>query len=298
MVDIGILTDFLDSLGSYSQDLIQTLRPGQKLCHYTTLEGAQSIIAGGDLWLTNSRYSNDDEELDYGHRLVDDVLGEMEQEAKPNAPRIDWLQKLGADMRSARGDNVYICCFCETDNLLSQWRGYADNGGGVSIEFDPFGFTLVAGPDCMYGLMRLWKVFYDANQQRQIIRSCIDHPWPVPIGESPDRSVVDALQFFVSTFKGSDFREEKERRLIFTPHPGAPLTPRFRTRRGLLVPYHSLRSLTPPGGYGQDFKLPIKKLTIGPGPYRALNVESAKMLLASHDYGHVEVGASTTPFRP
>src|SRR5688572_1799270 len=61
-IDIAVLTGFLNSLESYSEELVQHLRSGQKLCHYTTLGGAIGIIESGDLWLTNSRYSNDDEE--------------------------------------------------------------------------------------------------------------------------------------------------------------------------------------------------------------------------------------------
>ena len=138
-------------------------------------EGAIGIISGGDLWLTNSRYSNDDEELNCGHRLVDSVLDELQKEAAADASRLNWLRKLRVRIRAARGDQVYVCCFCERDNLLSQWRGYAENGGGVSLEFDPHGFTTVTGPDSAHGLMRLWKVFYDRGQQQKIIRDCVEY---------------------------------------------------------------------------------------------------------------------------
>lgn len=297
-IDIDILTGFLNSLESYSQDLVQHLRSGQTLCHYTSLDGAIGIVSGGDLWLTNSRYSNDDEELNYGHRLVDAVLDELEHEAATNASRLEWLHRLRLAVAAARGDQVYVCCFCEKDNLLSQWRGYAENGGGVSVEFDPNGFAAIAGPDCSHGLMRLWKVFYDLAQQRKIVRDCVDYPWwPSTNDDDRIRFVVDALQFFMPTFKNGDFREEQERRLIFTPYPGALPKPKFRTRRGLLVPYFSLQELSQPLGGGPAFKLPIKGLLIGPGLHRALNVESAKMMLAKHDYPDVVVKASTTPYR-
>jgi hypothetical protein len=297
-IDIGSLVQFLNSLESYSHDLVQHLRSGQKLCHYTSLEGAIGIISCGDLWLTNSRYSNDDEELNYGHRLVDAVLDELESEATANAPQFAWLRRLRSQLQVERGDQVYICCFCEKDNLLSQWRGYAENGGGVSVEFDPNGFTGVAGPECSHGLMRLWKVFYDREQQRKILRDCIDYPnWPVAGEDDRIRFVFDALQFFMPTFKNSDFREEQERRLIFTPYPTALPKPKFRTRRGLLVPYFSLRELSEPGGVGSGFKLPIKGVLIGPGLHRALNVESTKMMLAMREYLNVPVQASTTPYR-
>jgi Protein of unknown function (DUF2971) len=297
-IEIGVLTQFLNSLESYSQDLVQHLRSGQKLCHYTSLEGAIGIISGGDLWLTNSRYSNDDEELNHGHRLVDAVLDELESGATTNASQLNWLRKLRVKVRAARGDQVYVCCFCEKDNLLSQWRGYAENGDGISVEFDPNGFTAVAGPDCVHGLMRLWKVFYDHNQQRKIIRDCVDYPsWPASDEDDRIRYVVDALQFFMPTFKNSDFREEEERRLIFTPYPTALPKPKFRKRRGLLVPYFSLRELSDPAGIGLSFRLSIKGVLIGPGAHRALNVESTRLMLAKQGYLDVPVQASTTPYR-
>ncbi len=277
-MDINVLTQFLNSLESYSQDLVQHLRSGQKLCHYTSLGGAIGIVTGNDLWLTNSRYSNDDEELRYGHELVDAVLDELDNEAELGPGRRSWLQQLRERIHASRSDQVYVCCFCERDNLLSQWRGYAEDGGGVSIEFDPIGFAAIAGPDCRYGLMRLWKVFYDRDQQRKIIRDCIDYPyWPTNADADKIPFVVDAWQFFMPTFKNGDFSEEQERRLIFTPTGVDPAAPRqkFRTRRGLLVPYFSLKELA---GVEQ-FRLPIRELMIGPGLHRALNVESAKMML-------------------
>lgn len=51
------LVGFLNSLESYSSDLVQELRAGVKLCHYTTLDGAIGIVQGGDLWLSHLRFS-------------------------------------------------------------------------------------------------------------------------------------------------------------------------------------------------------------------------------------------------
>ena len=298
-IDIEILIQFLNTLTSYSHDLVQHLHSGQKLCHYTNLESAISILGGGDLWLTNSRYSNDDEELNYGHRLVDAVIDELEHDSSADTSRVHWLRTLHKQLRAARGDQVYVCCFCEQDNLLSQWRGYAENGGGISIEFDPDGFTAVAGPGCPHGLMRLWKVFYDPEQQKKIIRECVEYPyWPAADEDARTRWVVDALQFFMPTFKNSDFREEQERRLIFTPYALALPKLKFRTRRGLLVPYFSLRELSEPGGLRvAPFRLPIKGLLVGPSLHRALNVESVRMMLDKHEYLGIPVQASRTPYR-
>jgi Protein of unknown function (DUF2971) len=298
-IDVQVLTRFLDSLQSYSADLVQHLQSGQRLCHYTTLQGAIGIITGRDLWLTNSRYSNDNEEMNYGHRLVDAVLEELYTETSPgDTARLAWLSKLRTQIQTARGDRVYICCFCEDGNLLSQWRGYAEDGGGVSIEFDANGFQQFTGPDSPHGLMRLWKVFYNPEQQRKIIRQSIDYPyWPVANENDRIPFIVDALQFFVPTFKDAGFREERERRLIFTPHRGVLPKPHYRTRRGMLVPYFSLRDLSVTGGSAETIQIPICRVEVGPGPHKALNVESIGMMLSTHGYAGVEVNASPIPYR-
>jgi hypothetical protein len=297
-IDLKALRSFLDSLGSTNADLVQHLQSGQKLCHYTTLEGAIGIVTRGDLWLSNARFSNDDEEMNYGHRLLDVVLAELEGEAAFNTPELEFLKNVRACIETTRGQYVYICCFCEQDNLLSQWRGYAENGGGVSIEFDPQSFIAVTGPDSQHGLMRLWKVFYTKEQQQRIIRQCIDYPgWKLGTGDERVRLTVDALQFFLPTFKSSDFREEQERRLVFSPYPGISPRPGFRRRGALLVPYYSLRELSDPSSTGAGMRLGINHVLIGPGPQKMLNVESVRMMLAEYGYTNVPVEASSTPFR-
>ena len=247
-IDIYTLTQFLNSLQSYSQDLVQHLQFGQKLCHYTSRRRHRHHRRSGSLWLTNLCFSNDDEEMNYGHRLVDEILDDFSRQVATNdGTRVDRLGRL-ADRIAVFSCQIRCTSAASAKTtVLSQWRGYAENGGGISIEFDPDGFTAFTGPDSLHGLMRLWKVFYDCEQQRKIGRasslSALDQG-----DDEKIPFIVDALQFFIPTFKNADFRDEQERRLIFTPHPTAVPKPKFRTRRGLLVPYFSLQELSNPTG--------------------------------------------------
>jgi hypothetical protein len=293
-IDIGVLKMFLDSLSSFSHDLIQHLQSGAKLCHYTDLDGLNGIVSGDDLWLTNSRFSNDDEEQVYGIKVCDAVLDAAKEAAKNDPTRLDWLQQVHRELGTAVDDQVYICCFCEKENLLSQWRGYAANG--ASIEFDAKGFSYATGPDSAHGLMSLWRVIYDPERQRSAIQAALDFGWPQP---DTVRHAVDAIKFFVPAFKNPDFREEQERRLIFTPQATASAKPRFRSRRGLLVPYYSLKELsTPPGAAVETTpRLPIRNILVGLGPNKLLNVRAVRMLLDRQGHDDVPVLASTTPFR-
>ena len=69
------------------------------------------------------------------------------------------------------------------------WRGYAANGSGVSLEFNPFMFASISGPDSpSKGLMRLWRVFYDEPTQESIMRDAVQFglakPGTAPIAKS------------------------------------------------------------------------------------------------------------------
>jgi hypothetical protein len=297
-MDYAALTSFLNSLESYSSDLVQELRGGVKLCHYTTLDGALGIIQGGDLWLSHLRFSNDDEEFLYGLRLVDEELEAQAIAVPTDVERVARIRAVRALIEKQRDQPIFICCFCEHDNLLSQWRGYADNGGGVSIEFDAQGFRRYSGEDSPFGLTRLWRVVYKDESQRNVVRKALDYPyWPSQ--EQPDRVryIADALSFFLPTFKNVDFIDEKERRLIFTPAPVNPPKPRFRVRGGMVVPYMRMRDMAglPPDAPPRP--LPIVRVLVGPGRHRLLNRESLRMALDSHGYSAVPVDVSSTPYR-
>ena len=295
--DDKALTPFLDFIGSHHQDMIlQPSRCPVELFHYTDLSGLQGILENHDLWLTNSRYSNDSEEMTHGCRVVMKVL----QNASTVAPDSRYRTRLTE--LTEQPDGVYVCCFCEKDNLLSQWRSYAANGTGVSVQVDPNGFSNLTGSDCPSGLLRFWRVFYDAGKQEDIIQKAIDYFAPNSVHQTPGQSPGDcaskaaqAIQFFVPTFKNSDFSEEKEWRLIFTPSATTTLNVRFRVSRNMLTPYYSLKELA--GSQGIAPPLPIKGLRIRPSVHKQLNVESARLLLEQNGYINVAVAASDTPYR-
>ena len=57
--DDKALTPFLESMRSFHQDMILQPTNPLDLFHYTDLSGLQGILQNHDLWLTNSRFSND-----------------------------------------------------------------------------------------------------------------------------------------------------------------------------------------------------------------------------------------------
>jgi len=307
-VDLNALSNFLEALRSYHEFLVQMPAEDQLIYHYTDLGALSSIVGGHDLWLTNSQYSNDADESRHGYEIARGVVGTYLRSAKRARLRDDFMvayaKALSSLVSAPPSEGFYICCFCEKGNLLSQWRSYGANGTGVSLAFDPREFIYITGADMPLGLMRLWKVFYNTNQQKRIVKLAIEFVWENRAGDQNAnqlaRRAADAIQFFVPTFKNADFREEKERRLIFTPDPASKVEPRYRVGRGMLIPYYSVRALAEATGRGTPtapWLLPIRSIMVGPSAQKKLNVESTTMLLRQNGYASIEVRASATPYR-
>lgn len=281
---------------------------GPDLFHYTDLAGLKGILENHDLWLTHSRFCNDDEEMTHGYSVAKVAIAELR-----NAGVVagSYLDRIDAFLQEPEG--VYICCFCEQDNLLSQWRNYAANGTGVSIQINTMWFSQLTGPDCKVGLLRFWKVYYDPLKQRGIVAEAINRFRPGDqqnFGQSDEqlaRKAADAIAFFIPTFKNPDFHEENEWRLIYTPEPAGTATtlvpePRFRVGRNMLTPYYGLQDLIkasqPPSPLPViPTLLPILRIHIGPSPNKLLNAQSARMLLAQHGYPTETLKISAIPYR-
>ncbi len=297
-IDISSLSRFLKKIGSYSPDLIFNPGPVKSIKHYTNLEGLLGIINDYDLWLTHSRYSNDAEELTHGYRIVKKVIQEQ-LNSQCTRSRRNFLKEVRNIFETTSSEGVYICCFCQDDNLLSQWRGYGASGSGVCLSFKPTGFSYITGPDSPpRGLVRLWKVFYKPDTQRGIVKKALNFAFSDrsnrPTKERA-RKAADAILFFIPTFKNQDFEEENEVRLIFTPEPDFSTQPQFRVSRGMLTPYYSLNKLS--GELIPTRHLPLTGIRVGPSISKDLNVESIRILLTNAGYKDVEVESSDTPFR-
>jgi hypothetical protein len=298
--DFTWLRDFLNSSRSYAHEETMILEsPGVSyLYHYTDLPGFKGIIDAGDLWLTHLRFSNDHEELTYGREVARDVIEQRLRTAAGDTR--SYLERLQQLLEQPFLEGVYICCFCEKNNLLSQWRGYGANGTGVCLKFEKTRFAHLTGADCAAGFLRLWKVFYRRDQQVRIIEKALDFAWQFGDGTIEQRATraAEAIQFFIPTFKNPDFSEEEEWRLMFTPDPQLPVPPAFRTSRNMLVPYFGLQQL----GWG-DAPLPLVGICIGPGTHKEINAQSARMLLDARKYGlepayrDVAIDVSRTPYR-
>jgi len=118
----------------------------ESLFHYTDTAGLLGILLEGPkLWASDVRFMNDAQELIYAQDAVVEGIRTM---SSPTLREDHWAHELGKravqtfekykglvlDDVAAANLGVYVVCFCESGDLLSQWRGYGKNEGYV-IEF-------------------------------------------------------------------------------------------------------------------------------------------------------------------
>jgi hypothetical protein len=228
--------------------------PG-RLYHYTTLGGLEGIIESGAVWASDVRFMNDSSELTYASDLINEVIAESIasvsndelREALPSGPTYSNAFEHGL--------RPFIACFCETNDLLSQWRGYGEGDLGMSL-----GLRLANGPlDDLGPNSYLRKVIYDPIRQRELTRGAVNQ-WiataaAMMAAGTPVKdlfpypaywSLQDALAELYLCFKHPSFEEEKEWRLIKLVDVRAELS-RLSSRRNRAEQEELKRRLTAEG---------------------------------------------------
>ena len=156
--------------------------PEGLLFHYTTADGLKGIIEKNELWATSAYFLNGSTEIVYGCQVLKEALDNWmtrnprPQEAVPLRLAQDLRKSLGEDPLNMEAiTHVYLSCFCEDDNVLSQWRTYGQRGYsiGFKVPMDQFtgqGFR----PEPNTYTSKWVKVDYDRNEQIKKCRTILD----------------------------------------------------------------------------------------------------------------------------
>lgn len=255
------------------------------LYHYTTLNGLRGILASRSLWFSHISSFNDPSELQYGKSVVIDQLNDAIMKEDDQVVKkllsllIGWIKAFD----NALLYHTYVACFCEKDNLLSQWRGYAASGGGYSI-----GISFDSGTKFSYysenlseeSHLILRKVIYELADQKEVVTKCLERI--IEGGKNADKRIAinqntlsdtwieqaamescNILFDILLSLKNPAFAEEKEWRLvkIMAAH-NKPELLKFRETSESLIPYiHTYIYEKINDG---TFKFPIRTLRYGP----------------------------------
>lgn len=320
---VRIVTAALNRIYRYNSDNEITAserRPKKDvLFHYTTAEGLKGIIEKAELWATSAYFLNDTAEITYGYGVLSASLEDWISKSK--LPEGSLSLGLAQDLQRRFGHDlfhrnvikpIYLACFCEDDNLLSQWRCYGQSGG-YSLGFKVVSEGIASGlkPEpCLY-TARCMKVEYDREEQIRRCRKILESVLPMfdeaeltsaireigplsAFGYQPiSRAVAELLLEEIMAFKNNAFEVEKEWRVVVrtreffkqgTDDGGhSPVPVHFRSLRGLLTPFVKLIPSDHEAG------LPIVSVRSGPARDNIAAKMAVGMLLDKHGHGNVRV---------
>lgn len=284
------------------------------LYHYCNNKSFVEILRTREVWASDLSLSNDRLE----GRWLSETFARSCREARFRGADLErTLNSLDLlnEMFGAGG-----FCLSEEGDLLSQWRGYADNGQGVNIGFaDDYLKLLQDVKNREFGV-NLKKVIYDVGEQTKLLAPFIDEiareiengalrspegtilcptsdQEKKEIGESFRRMSMTVLTLFqhLYTLKNPAFREEKEWRLIsYTLQKGNVYfdhelpSLEFVPRSDRVVPFRRIQ-LTELGPH------PIRRVVLGPRNLTPVKVISAA--LTKYRFTDVEVSKSEASYR-
>ncbi len=257
----------------------------KQLFHYTSLEGLKGILEERGLRCGHASNLNDPQDFVYGKSIVSDALQEKiisENREDVRAFLSDILVEVNAFHKYF--SHTFVACFCDSANLLSQWRMYADRGGGYCMGFKfnsdtRFISELSSTDGAKY--LHLRKIIYDKKLQKKFIAEYLEKVVPVaetklqslegnvaPITIMQHVSVMavhaaNLLMDMTISFKHPAFKEEKEWRLIrVTRDDDEPNLLDFIMKSGQLHPFR----LTHIFNIADDGKPTFPLVYIGYGP--------------------------------
>lgn len=275
--------------------------------HYTNITGLTGILLNHQLWATDLLYMNDTSEFVYADSLISESLLKLMNDAD--------LSKDLASVLHTEPMRAHAACFCEEENLLSQWRTYAMAGGtGYALEFEwradarPVGFWAASG-------VLSGRVAYDKERQQEVfqllsdslLKPFIQGRWMrllsegcsvEDLAEEMRRSYFEPFWAWQLTqtiarcfMKNSVFKEEKEWRLVeLRLASGDPISEEFEPSKGILVPHLTIDL--------KEASMPkIKRIFVGPSPHPDLAHRSLERFLKKHQLEHIGIESKPIPLR-
>ncbi len=214
--------------------------------HYCSLDSFYSIIKNSTIRLTNISKSNDRDEIRYCFDAFEDTLRkscmEFAQKYIDNIEVKKFFSEIDYDSlvsRAVINESLiyYVACFSSEADLLSQWRGYANDGKGIAIGF--YSRNFISAKDLKN--IKYNKIIYDMNTVKLGLHDyIIEKLKKANLKAKNNLSIspyIDAINDIISGmvynavfYKNPVFQEENEWRLVFYP---------FGNIRNLLISHKS-----------------------------------------------------------
>ncbi|MGJ7249074.1 DUF2971 domain-containing protein [Morganella morganii] len=280
-----------------------------ELCHYTNLSGLQGIISSKSIWATNYSFLNDPEEFVYGLACLGKYLDESVLAENSKRWR-EHLFEINKFIQEVETPEIYTTSFCSTKDLLSQWRGYGQQGVCVVFkdeliaqisqwEYNPGKSwadipkdTKIPKFDLYFNPVTYMEKETEHTVISEILNKVIENYRKLLPSVDDDvffQSVSPKLFGLIVPFiKHPGFSEEGEYRLV-SLRVNNPSDIKFRNNGKLVIPYVEFSV--------QHDKLPISEIVIGPSDNCKLLEKGVKMMLEHYKYSDVKVIHSNIPYR-
>lgn len=260
--------DGREFMASWIRERVDAIPPPPEFVyHYTDVRALMSIFTTKQFWATNAVYTNDQTEI--LHSLLQlKRLVEEEPVDRDMDPAADSMLRVAEDFYTIV--EAYLVCFCNDGDLLSQWRGYGQQGGyALGIETKGLADLLRSGR------VLLMPIIYNLAEQDRLIRDLVNR-WRTVFKDIPaevDGNQLRRIGAFVFAqcfamlavcFKSEAFQEEKEWRLVYRrqvtlPDDGSGLIVGFRDRNSMITPYVAMNAADE-----SSARLPVRRIVVGP----------------------------------
>ncbi len=279
-----------------------------RLYHYTTAAGLKGICDSGSVWMTDAEFLNDAQELHFGRDALclgleaesERLAGKEPEYEHPKYSQALIMKSAANELRASAntpvrqsGLAVYVTCFCEEGDLLSQWRGYA--AGGFAIGFNAASLANLGGPPRYAGQSfepladaDLVKIKYGEDAIQPTVARVVTVIAPEGAGHPNNTGWVRANTIAkpaLASIKHNAFAEEKEWRLISAGTGEQKV--HFRAGSFGLIPYRLL----------PFDRAAIEEVVVGPGSHSDLRALGVQRFLASNGIPNAIARPSTAPYR-
>jgi hypothetical protein len=277
--------------------------------HYTNIDSALSILKNKIIWASCCDYFNDYSEITSTILGFKDFILLKEKNAKGTEKKhIEKMLSYYYTNPSEKKKQIFVTSFSKKHDLLSQWRGYADDGFGLAIGFDinTLGFEIIKSNTGIVNFDKyLIEVEYSEKEKESFFEylyqySIVDGFWienkPTFYNiENALESIVDfnqeqirmlntfnILEGISPTFKDVGFFEENEWRIIRYAQVSsyineiAPIDFDIRSNGRAMIPF---------------FNIPfsantVKEIVIGPKADYKKIYYALKMIESKYEYSY------------
>lgn len=280
-----------------------------KLWHYTTADALESILKTKTIYATQFSYLNDPSEIELfakiaqqiaDQKLKDVPLLQDDQVIETHKQYKTVMWKIIKEYKQILiFEPICVTCFSEVDDLLGQWRAYANNCKGYSIGLSTQWLkTQATSKEYPF---RLLKVIYQYEEQIKIISKILDlvvDKTAFLLSEIEEKDSKETLDLTIDLIKGlaaeispiikhPAYAEEREWRLLSF---GIPLD--VRSSNGNFVQFKTINLNDATSGH------PFREIKIGPGNDPKIETPALKLLVEKLGFkNEIQISSSIIPLK-